>query len=98
MFLQVLFKRQQLKALVAIHREEEGYGGGLSEDEVNVITGALDMHLKQVHKAMTPLDKVFMLPANANLDRKTMMRVAECGHSRIPIHQTGNRCGSWCRF
>lgn len=35
----VLFRRQQLKALVDIHGEDKGMGGKLSPDETKVITG-----------------------------------------------------------
>lgn len=87
----VLFKRQQLKALVAIHHADEGLGGKLSEDEVNVIVGALDMHTKTAESAMTPINKVFMLPSDAKLDYETLQRVVESGHSRIPVHAPENR-------
>lgn len=87
----VLFKRQQLKALVAIHHADEGLGGKLSEDEVNVIVGALDMHKKTAESAMTPISKVFMLPSDAKLDYKTLQKIVESGHSRIPIHAPENR-------
>ncbi|GMH43539.1 hypothetical protein BSKO_11461 [Bryopsis sp. KO-2023] len=87
----VLFKRQQLKALVAIHHADEGLGGKLSEDEVNVIVGALDMHTKTAESAMTPISKVFMLSSDANLDYATLKKVVDSGHSRIPVHAPGNR-------
>ena len=34
-----LFRRKQLKALVHIHSREEGFGGKLSTDEIQIITG-----------------------------------------------------------
>ena len=66
-------------------------GGGLSEDEVNVILGALDMQTKKVEKAMTPLDKVFMLSEDDVLDQPTIQRIVQTGHSRIPVHAGQDR-------
>ena len=39
----VLFRRKELKALVDMHGADEGLGGKLSDDEVQIITGALDL-------------------------------------------------------
>lgn len=58
---------------------------------MNVIIGALDMHTKTVQKAMTPLEKVFMLPADGKLDAKTMEKIVDTGHSRVPIHRPGKK-------
>ena len=44
--LQALFRRAQLKALVDLHGTGAGFGGTLSEDEVHVIRGALDLTSK----------------------------------------------------
>jgi metal transporter CNNM len=60
--MQALFRRAQLKALVDIHSTEfqsEGLGGGyLSNEEINIIRGALDMTEKKAFVGMTPLEKV----------------------------------------
>lgn len=57
--LQALFRRAQLKALVDIHSSTEGMSGGyLTNEEISVIRGALDLSGKQAVTAMTPLDKV----------------------------------------
>ena len=55
---QALFRRAQLKALVDIHSSSAGFGGTLSEDEIHVIRGALDLTHKTAEMSMTPLDKV----------------------------------------
>ena len=56
---QALFRRAQLKALVDIHSEASGLGGGyLSTEEIAIIRGALDMTEKKAFVGMTPLDKV----------------------------------------
>ncbi|EIE23447.1 DUF21-domain-containing protein [Coccomyxa subellipsoidea C-169] len=87
-----LFRRGQLKALVDIHSEVDGIGGGyLSAEEINIIRGALDMTEKKAVVGMTPLDKVFMLSADTELNVATMRSVLGSGHSRVPVHRPGNR-------
>ena len=43
-------RRGQLKALVDIHGADEGLGGNLTEDEIKVICGALDLTSKTARK------------------------------------------------
>jgi hypothetical protein len=42
-------------------------------------------------RSMTPLDKVFMLPADARLNQQTMRAILASGHSRIPVYTRGDR-------
>ncbi|CAG8777963.1 7006_t:CDS:2, partial [Cetraspora pellucida] len=53
---------------------------------VTIIRGALDLQDKAVHIAMTPIDKVYMLPIDTIMDRITMREIYSTGHSRIPIY------------
>ena len=87
-----LFRRAQLKALVDIHGKNQEFGGHLSADEVRIIKSALDLTNKRAKAAMTPIDMVFMLPMDAVLNEATLTAVLASGHSRIPVHQRGNRC------
>lgn len=57
-YVQALFRRAQLKALVDIHSAAEGLGGTLTGDEISIIQGALDLTAKTAWRAMTALDKV----------------------------------------
>ncbi|GIL60818.1 hypothetical protein Vafri_15336 [Volvox africanus] len=82
-----LFRRAQLKALVDLHGSGAGFGGTLSEDEVHVIRGALDLTNKVACKSMTPLNKVFMLSTEDRLDERTLQAILMSGHSRIPVHR-----------
>lgn len=86
-----LFRRAQLKALVEVHDKKQHLGGDLSLDEVRVITGALDATAKTARQVMTPLDKAFMLPADAVLTEDVFSTICRRGHSRIPIHRPGSR-------
>jgi metal transporter CNNM len=45
-----MFRRTQLKALVDMHGADEGLGGNLTADEVNVICGALDLTSKTARR------------------------------------------------
>ena len=51
-----------------------------SADEVAIIKGALDMSHKTARTAMTPMDMVFMLPADAPLDEDTLTAILASGH------------------
>ena len=86
-----LFRRAQLKALVDAHAEVEGLGGNLTGDEIAVIRGALDLSAKTAADCLTPLDKLFCLPADARLDADTLHRIVASGHSRVPVHAPGDR-------
>ncbi len=57
---QAIFRRAQLKAVMDIHAIETGLGGDLSEDEITVIRGALDLSHKTALQCMTPIDKVLL--------------------------------------
>lgn len=37
-------------------------------------------------QAMTPLDNVFMLKSDEILNYETMKRIADTGHSRVPVY------------
>lgn len=86
-----LFRRAQLKTFVDLHEKSKPYGGSLSTDEITIIKGALDLAHKCARAAMTPLDKVFMLPIDTVLDKETLSSILEFGHSRILLHQRGDR-------
>ncbi|CAL5220421.1 g2433 [Coccomyxa viridis] len=86
-----LFRRSQLKAMLDIHGIDYGLGGDLSEDEITVIRGALDLSHKTATSCMTPLDKVFMLSADAVVDEAVLLAILESGHSRVPVHKPGSR-------
>ncbi|KAK9798173.1 hypothetical protein WJX73_006777 [Symbiochloris irregularis] len=86
-----LFRRAQLKALVDIHSSSEGMGGYLTNEEIGIIRGALDLSGKRAVMAMTPLDKVFMVSADAELNVATLKNILASGHSRVPVHSPSNR-------
>ncbi|XP_062510930.1 uncharacterized protein LOC134186870 [Corticium candelabrum] len=80
------FRRAELKELVDMHgKTSQGNEEPLSQDEVLIIKGALEMRSKTVREAMTPLQSVFMLRIDDKLDRATMQTLIDVGHSRVPV-------------
>uniref|UniRef100_A0A383WEM1 CNNM transmembrane domain-containing protein n=1 Tax=Tetradesmus obliquus TaxID=3088 RepID=A0A383WEM1_TETOB len=87
----VTFGKRQIRALVDLHRESTGLGGPLNEEEFHVIQGVLDLGSKTGRKAMTPLEAAFMLSTDDVIDRPTLRRILESGHSRLPVFRGSNR-------
>jgi len=87
---QALLRRPQLKAMVDIHGAEYGLGGDLSEDEITVIRGALDLSNKTALTCMTPIDKV----PHASLSQFSS---SGCGQKqqRSRVWEVAQRCPSW---
>ncbi|PWN50751.1 DUF21-domain-containing protein [Violaceomyces palustris] len=83
----IVYRRAELKELVSMHAAAGGRGGDLKGDTVMIVGGALDLQEKVVKEAMTPMDKVFMVPFDAKLDYQTLEMIVRSGHSRIPVFQ-----------
>lgn len=82
-----MYRRAELKELIAMHATTGELGGDLNKDTVNIIGATLDLQEKVVKQAMTPIDKVFMLNVDSKLDYDTMKKISETGHSRIPVYE-----------
>lgn len=82
-----VYRRAELKELVTMHAAAGGRGGDLKGDTVTIVGGALDMQEKVAKEAMTPIDKVHMIPITACLDYPTLEEIVRSGHSRIPVYQ-----------
>jgi hypothetical protein len=54
-----------------------------------IIRGVLDLAGKDASTAMTPLDRVFALPADALLSRRCLAAVLRTGLSRVPVWRKG---------
>lgn len=62
----------------------------LENEEVNIISGALELKRKTASDAMTRMDDVFMLPLSAVLNFETVSQIIGQGYTRIPVFD-GNR-------
>ncbi|KAI0364646.1 DUF21-domain-containing protein [Pilatotrama ljubarskyi] len=83
----IIYRRAELKELIAMHSNAGELGGDLKTDTVAIIGGALDLQEKVVRQAMTPINDVFMLSIDAKLDYETLRKICLTGHSRIPVYE-----------
>lgn len=83
----VVYRRTELKELVAMHAEMGGHGGDLNTDVVTIMGATLDLQVKVVRDAMTPMKDVFQLPITTKLDYETLGHILKAGHSRIPVYE-----------
>ncbi|KAJ2718820.1 hypothetical protein GGI07_005567, partial [Coemansia sp. Benny D115] len=81
----ITYKKAQLKELVSL--SDAAHGGNLSEDEVTIIRGALELGEKLVVEVMTELPNVYMVDINARLDRTLLTEMLRLGHSRVPVYE-----------
>lgn len=59
----------------------------LDKDEVNIISGALELRKKTVKDVMTPIEDAYMLSMDAILDFNTVTDIMRSGFSRIPVYE-----------
>ena len=85
--------RQDLRALVDVQRDDarsSGFKEPFSEDEADLIAGAMALSTTNVADVMIPIDRVFTLRAENNFDLDTLRSVYDAGFSRIPVvHDAG---------
>lgn len=77
-----VYNRERLKELIKVTNEYHD----LEKDEVNIISGALELRRKTVLDVMTKLDDVYMVPYDAILDFESMSDIMKQGYTRIPIY------------
>ncbi|KAH9840774.1 uncharacterized protein C8Q71DRAFT_701988 [Rhodofomes roseus] len=83
----IIYRRAELKELIAMHSDAGELGGDLRKDTVMIIGGALDLQEKVVKQSMTPIENVFMLSIDAKLDYATLRDICMTGHSRVPVYE-----------
>ncbi|KIK57000.1 hypothetical protein GYMLUDRAFT_247274 [Collybiopsis luxurians FD-317 M1] len=83
----IIYRRVELKELIAMHSSASAHGGDLKTDTVAIIGATLDLQEKVVSQAMTPIGNVFMLPIDSILDFNLLKRIVDSGHSRVPVYE-----------
>ncbi|KAJ7209605.1 DUF21-domain-containing protein [Mycena pura] len=83
----IIYRRAELKELIAMHSNMQHHGGDLKVDTVTIIGATLDLQEKVVRDAMTPIEDVFMLSIEARLDYDLLKKIVSTGHSRIPVYE-----------
>lgn len=77
------YNRERLKELVKVTTDIND----LDRDEVNVISGVLELRKKTVEAVMTRIEDAFMLSLDAVLDFATITEILKSGFSRIPVYE-----------
>ncbi|KAK7063624.1 CNNM transmembrane domain-containing protein [Favolaschia claudopus] len=83
----IIYRRAELKELIAMHSSQATHGGDLRTDTVTIIGATLDLQEKVVRQAMTPISEVFMLSIDACLDYDLLKQICLTGHSRVPVYE-----------
>lgn len=78
-----VYNRERLKELVTVTRDMND----LDKDEVNIISGALELRKKTVGDVMTHIEDAFMLDIDAVLDFETVSDIMKSGFSRVPVFE-----------
>ncbi|CAL8077511.1 unnamed protein product [Orchesella dallaii] len=78
-----VYNRARLKELILVTQGTND----LEKDEVNIISGALELKQKTVAHVMTRLEDVYMLHIDAILDFDTVSEIMSNGYSRIPVYE-----------
>ena len=80
-----VYRRTELKELARMHAMDGSGQGTLTESEVRVMVGTLELAEKRVENAMIPIDNVKMLSMDQVLDGATLAEIFAWGKSRIPV-------------
>ncbi|KAF8888401.1 hypothetical protein CPB84DRAFT_1786278 [Gymnopilus junonius] len=83
----IIYRRAELKELIAMHSSHATHGGDLKNDTVAIIGATLDLQEKVVKQAMTPIEQVFMLSIDSKLDYALLKKICQTGHSRVPVYE-----------
>ncbi|KAF5376366.1 hypothetical protein D9757_008634 [Collybiopsis confluens] len=83
----IIYRRAELKELIAMHSSLATHGGDLKIDTVTIIGATLDLQEKVVRQAMTPIKDVFMLSIDSQLDYDLLRKICMTGHSRVPVYE-----------
>lgn len=77
-----VYNREKLQELVRVTKDFSA----LDDDEVAIISGALNLTKKTVVDIMTPIEDVFMLDYSDVLNFETMSDIMKKGYTRIPVY------------
>ncbi|KAL7680243.1 putative gliding motility-associated protein GldE [Plasmopara halstedii] len=77
-----VFTKRQLAEIIDIHEKEQM----IDKDESSIIRGAMTFGIKTVRTIMTPVDKLFMAPMTAILDRVLIHSILASGFSRVLVY------------
>ncbi|XP_042894838.1 unextended protein-like [Parasteatoda tepidariorum] len=76
-----VYNRKRLMEFIRVTKDFND----LHNEEVDIISGALELTKKTVADVMTKINDVFMVPYSAVLDFETVSEIIKQGYSRIPV-------------
>ncbi len=79
------FCNNDLKSVIELHLKEANEN--INSEQINYFTGFLDIINTKIKEMMIPLDKVYKLDSNFNLNHNSLNEMIEKGYSRIPIYE-----------
>ncbi len=79
-----IYSKKELVKLIEDH--EDLKGSDIDADEERIIKGALSFSNKKARDIMTPRTAVVVMQATQKLDEKTIRKISQTGHSRIPVY------------
>ncbi|KAG2024099.1 CBS domain-containing protein [Coprinopsis cinerea AmutBmut pab1-1] len=80
------YRKAELKSLLQFHKTGEE---PLRDDEINILSGVLELGSKNIETLMTPLQDTFVLSSDDILDQKAVNAIMNSGYSRFPVHLPG---------
>jgi metal transporter CNNM len=79
----IVFGKRRLKTLISLQKS-------LSEEEVTIVSAALDLKETQVSSIMTPLSHIFALGSEVQLNDLLRHKLWASGFNQIPVHAPGD--------
>ncbi|GBM07153.1 Metal transporter CNNM4 [Araneus ventricosus] len=80
--IRTVYNRKRLMEFIRLTKEDNN----LQNEEVDIISGALELTKKTVADVMTKINDVFMVPITSVLDFETVSEIMKQGYSRIPVY------------
>lgn len=80
--IRTVYNRKRLMEFIRLTKDFND----LHNDEVDIISGALELSKKTVGDIMTKLNDVFMVPITSVLNFETVSEIMKSGYSRIPVY------------
>uniref|UniRef100_A0A5S6R090 CNNM transmembrane domain-containing protein n=1 Tax=Trichuris muris TaxID=70415 RepID=A0A5S6R090_TRIMR len=84
-----VYNKDRLLELIRLSKEQEGELRNCQE--VQIVTGALELSRKTVADVMTNIKDVFMLSAEMILTPSVVNEIVKSGYTRIPVYEGDNR-------
>ena len=82
-----VYDKQQLRHLIVMHAKKHSRESGLSEGDMRLMMGAMEIHEKCVRDAFTPISDVYMLEWHQEISLTLIEAIQAEGHSRIPVYK-----------